>query len=71
MSNIEGNNESVNILGDWVTWIGIGGAVAAGIVSAPATAMIFLGVGLMGVGINIAGTTSCDDCIPNEFPHVE
>jgi len=74
-SDNESNNEIEttaipdNCLADCLAWWGLVGATASAIAAAPATAMICIGISIFGIGMHVASITSCDECIPNEFPH--
>jgi len=58
-----------NCLAGCVAWWGFVGAAAAAVACAPATAMICVGISITGLGVHLVNMRSCDDCIPNEFPH--
>ena len=64
-------SESVNVIAECVTWLGVGGGAVAVVFAAPAAAILFLGVSLVGLGMNAVSQPMCDDCIPHEFPHTE
>ena len=64
-------SESVNVIAECVTWLGVGGGAVAVVLAAPAAAILFLGVSLVGLGMGATGQPVCTDCVPRDFSHVE